>query len=537
MATNNNENKEIEEPDKIGLATFFDFICAVFARIAYCDPPLQIFFLSAIFSDKGGIIPQSLLKKLAKVKNIKELNSDEMVFGLAKNADHFPTRVYNGRKYIDFIEYAKKINILIERTKESPYYHQKTDPNIRIISIADSNYGECFVTGIKYIPNFVFVAYRGTYSLKTAASYVKPESAIPLTIYGDTTMLKGMAKINFEIIHAVTNAMMYISLTFLKKKPIPALTGQSLGGAMATIFVYEYSQKIAKIPNIAKCLSSEAICSNFGTPRVLGKAASEHLCKTIVKGQVLFHRFSNHGDIFTSLPPKGLGFYHPCSNEEKDYRKLVARDCNGLAATDQMFITSDYNTPIDCTNKQADLFTRVRNLNTDITNHGSYLYVSFLNNDSKFGRPFSRTEIGRVHNTNEQFGLIHRDTEMRVVQMFGNGKDGIYKADFVDLVKLREQGDSVLHEDSKDTYSIFNILLRGNHNNNNNNNAIKVKFDKKTKLPILFSKQVADNKLSDVNNPAYINALKSVNGSPRTKKNIKKQFKEKFSKPKTRRMR
>jgi len=387
---------------------------------------------------------------------------------------------------------------------------------------------------------------------------VNPESAIPLTIYGDTTMLKGMAKINFEIIHAVTNAMMYISLTFLKKKssffikPIPVLTGQSLGGAMATIFVYEYSQKIAKIPNVAKCLSSEAICSNFGTPRVLGKAASDHLCKTIVNGQVLFHRFSNHGDIFTSLPPNGLGFYHPCSNKEKDYRKLVARklvarklvarklvarklvarDCNGVAITNKMLITSDYNTPLNCTNKQADIFTRFKNLNTDLTNHGNYLYVSFLNNnDAKFHTPFSRTEIGRVHNTNEQFGLNKRDTEMRVVQMNGNGKDGIYTIIFVDLVKLRQQGDSVLHEDSKDTYSVFNILLHGN-----NGNPVMVRFDKKTKLPVLFSKHVADDKLADVNNPDYINALKSVNGSPRTKKNIRKLLKER-QKQKTKRMR
>jgi hypothetical protein len=307
---------------------------------------------------------------------------------------------------------------------------------------------------------------------------------------------------------------------------------------MATIFVYEYSQKIAKISRVAKCLSSQAICSNFGTPRVLGKAASEHLCKTIVKGQVLFHRFSNHGDIFTSLPPNGLGFYHPCSNNEKDYRKLVARklvarDCNGVAITNKMLITSDYNTPLNCTNNQADIFTRLKNLNTDLTNHGNYLYVSFLNNnDAKFHTPFSRTEIGRVHNTNEQFGLKHKDTEMRMVQMIGNGKDGIYAIIFVDLVKLREKGDSVLHEDSNDTYSVFNILLHGN-----NGNPVMVRFDKKTKLPVLFPKYVADDKLADVNNPDYIKALKSVNGSPpRTKKNIRKRLKER-QKQKTKRMR
>jgi len=523
MAINKETNKETKEPDKIGLATFFDFICAIFARLAYCEVPSQLFFLSAIFSDtdNGGIIPQSMLKKLAKVKHIKELNSDEDVFGLAKNADHYPIRIYEGKKYIDFIEYAKKINILIEQTKESPYYKQKTDPNIRIISIADSNYGECFVTGIKYIPNFVFVAYRGTYSIKTASSYVKPESAIPLTIYGDTTMIKGMAKINFEIIHAVTNAMMYLSLTFLKKKSIPAITGQSLGGALATILVYEYSQKIAKIPNVAKCLSPNAICVNFGSPRVLGKAASEHLCKTIAKGSVLFHRFSNHGDIFTSLPPTHFGFYHPCSNSVKDYRKLVARDCDSAGITKHRLKTTDYNKPIGCTNNQADFFTRFKKLSFDLNEHSSYLYVSFLNNnDAKFHIPFSRTEIGRVHSTNEQFGLKHKDTEMRVVQMIGNGKDGVYMAVFMDLVKLREIGDTVLHEDSKDTYSVFNILLHGT-----NINDIKVHFDKHTRLPILFAKHVPDDRLADVTNPEYINALKRG-----TKKNIRKQLKERKTK-------
>jgi hypothetical protein len=469
------------------------------------------------------------------VKHIKELESDDAVFGLAKNADHFPTRVYNGRKYIDFMEYVEKINILIERTKESPYYHQKTDPNIRIISIADSNYGECFVTGIKYIPNFVFVAYRGTYSIKTAASYVKPSSAIPLTIYGDTAMIKGIAKITFEIIHAITNAMMYISLTFLKKKstffikPIPTITAHSLGGAMSTILVYEYIQKISKIPNVAKCLSSEAICINFGTPRVLGKAASEHLCKMVVNGRVLFHRFSNYGDIITSLAPTGMGFYHPCSshdNKVKDYRKLVARDCNSSTTSKQHFKTSDYNISIDCTNKEPDFFTKLKKSGVNLNEHGSYLYVSFLNSDPKFGKPFSSTEIGRVHNTNEQYGIKHRDTEIRVVQMIGNGRAGIYTVAFADLAKLREQGDTVLHEDSKDTYSVFNILLDGK-----NENEVTAHFDRKSKLPILFSKHVADDNLADVDNSAYINALKMAHGMQlskikKTKKNIKNNLKK-----------
>jgi hypothetical protein len=347
-------------------------------------------------------------------------------------------------------------------------------------------------------------------------------------------MIKGIAKINFEIIHAVTNAMMYLSLTFLKKKPIPTITGHSLGGALATVLVYEYSQKISKIPNVAKCLSSEAICINFGTPRVLGKAASVHLCKMIANGSVLFHRFSNYGDIFTSLPPNGLGFYHPCSNRVKDYRKLVARDCNSAVFANKHIKTSDYNIAINCTNEDPDFFTKFKKSSVNLNEHGSYLYISFLNSNPRFGKPFSSTEIGRVLKTNEHYGLRHRDTETRVVQMIGNGKEGIYTANFADLVRLRERGDTVLHEDSKDTYSVFNILLHDKNENENENN-VTIHFDRKSKLPFLFSKHVADNRLADVNNSEYIDALKMAHGFKikniknnlkGTKKNIKNNLKK-----------
>ena len=123
--------------DLTGLASFFDFLCAVFSRIAYTEDPMPLFLISGVFR----IISKDLLVPLSKISNISLLNQDEdILFNLSSPNNTIPIRTYNGKKYVDFIGYAKQINTLIEDTQKSPDYQQNTDPHIKIFSVADSNY-------------------------------------------------------------------------------------------------------------------------------------------------------------------------------------------------------------------------------------------------------------------------------------------------------------------------------------------------------------------------------------------------------------
>jgi hypothetical protein len=200
--------------DLTGLASFFDFLCAVFSRIAYAEAPMPLFLISGVFR----IIPKELLVPLSNITNISQLNQDEeLLFNLNSPDNKIPVRTFNGKKYVDFIPYAKEINTLIEDTLNSPYYKKETDPNIKVISIADSNYGDVLIIGISYLSNFVFTSFRGTYSTKTAQSYVQMSSLNPVKISEGTKLLKGIAKIEFEMLHGILAANNDIVTQFLKR--------------------------------------------------------------------------------------------------------------------------------------------------------------------------------------------------------------------------------------------------------------------------------------------------------------------------------
>lgn len=468
----------------------------------------------------SGIIPQSLLIPLRNITNISQLNQDEEVlFNLNSSNNTIPTRTYNGKKYVDFIPYAQQINILIEDTLNSPYYNKtdpKTDRNIKVISIADSNYGDVLIIGIKYIPNFVFTSFRGTYSTKTAQSYVQMSSRNPVQISEGTKLLKGIAKIEFEMLHSILAANNDIVTTFLKTtNVIPVFTGHSLGGALATLLDYEYCSIIEKRGAQAfPSLSSKPVCISFGSPRVLSKTTSEIFCGKIIKGLTLFHRYSNDGDPITSLPPPGFGFYHPCSSKNdkaKGYRKFVSRDCKSSTKMSSNLARSEYTKAINCRDVEPSTLTKIMNSSPNMFDHMTYLYISFAKGADivhLFGKSaftVETTEIGRVKNTNPQFNIKSGDTEMRIVQMTGNESIGDYTADFIDLVKLRKKGDTILNEDSMMNNKLFSDLLYSKQD------KVDVSF-KPDGLPIPFSKNTSELNMADYNDSIY-NSKILVDGS------------------------
>jgi len=544
-----NSTKSSSSPSQdgvVGIASFFDFLCAVFSRIAYTEDPMPLFLVSGVLR----IIPQEIITVLATISDTKFKIDDDQLFNLNQNS--FKLREYkdsNGetKKAIDFMSYVKRINSLIEDTANSPDYNKQeteTDANVQIISIADSNYGDVLVIGIKTLPNLIFCSFRGTYSLKTAASYSRPDSIIPVQIdkTGQTKLLLGIGKIVFEISHTIIDAMEYISKNFLLvgegQKPIPVFTGHSLGGAMGTIMCFAYCKKIRERETV---LNKKSICISFGSPRALDKKSSEELCGYVVSGEIIFHRFSNHGDPVTSLPPPGFGFFHPCSSDEdkkKGNRKLVSRDCD--SSTPMMSLPkSDYTISINCSDKSS--FTIPK-----ITDHMTYLYVSFVKAADVAhlfvgsALTFETTEIARVPETNVQEGVKAGDTELRIDTMTGNGSSGTYKVSVVDLVNLREKIGK-LQEDIRDSITLFDFLetIQGNYELKFGEDGLPDKIPKKA-----YDSELADaiqkyrlletspetKDMSYINNPAQGGSYKRKN---KTRKNKKAKKTRKGKKAKT----
>lgn len=497
--------------DLTGLASFFDFLCAVFSRISYTEAPMPLFLLSGVFR----IIPKELLDALNQITNISELNGDEVLLQKLNNNNTIPLRTYNGKKYIDFIPYAEKINNLIEDTLKSPYYKKETDSNIKVISIADSNYGDVLIIGIKYLSNFVFTSFRGTYSTKTAQSYIQLSSLNPVEISEGKKVLKGIAKIEFEILHAILAANNDIVTTFLQSKNvIPVFTGHSLGGALATLLDYEYCSIIEKKgEQIFSPLSGMPVCISFGAPRLLSKTTSEKLCSKIVSNKTLFHRYSNDGDPVTALPPPNMGFYHPCSSKNDKNagnRKLVSRDCKSSSRVSSNLARSDYTKAINCRDVEPSIYTKTINAGPNIFDHMTYLYISFakaadvVHLFGKSALTINTTEIGRVKQSNAQFNITSGDTEMRIVQMTGTTDGpGYYTVDFIDLAKVRKKGDNILNEDSFMTKEMFSDLLYSKQD------KVDVSF-KPDGLPVSFNKSVPDEELEDEEDRKYIEDLKSL---------------------------
>lgn len=509
MGLFSNSTKSSSSPSQdgvVGIASFFDFLCAVFSRIAYTEDPMPLFLVSGVLR----IIPQEIITVLATISDTKFKIDDDQLFNLNQNS--FKLREYkdsNGetKKAIDFMSYVKRINSLIEDTAKSPDYNkQETDANVQIISIADSNYGDVLVIGIKTLPNLIFCSFRGTYSLKTAASYSRPDSISPVLIdKTGTKLLLGIGKIVFEISHTIIDAMEYISKNFLLvgegQKPIPVFTGHSLGGAMGTIMCFAYCEKIRERETV---LNKKSICISFGSPRALGEQSSNTLCGYVVSGEIIFHRFSNHGDPVTSLPPPGLGFFHPCSSSEDKKtgnRKLVSRDCKS-STTMRPLPISDYTISINCSDKT--IFTIPK-----ITDHMTYLYVSFVKAADVAhlfvgsALTFETTEIARVPETNVQEGVKAGDTELRIDTMTGNGSYGTYKVSFEDLVNLREKIGK-LPEDIRDSITLFGFLesIQGNY---------ELKFGEDG-LPDKIPKKAYDSELADA-----IQKYRLLETSPETK--------------------
>ena len=518
-------NSSNSESDFIGVSCFFDFLCAVFSRIAYEETPRPLYLLSQIFS---SIIPEELIIALSKITNISELNDDTALLTNLGPNNKIKIRKYNGQNYVNFIEYAEKINILIEGYQRYGCYTFPTSTNIILEAIATSNYGNVLIIGVKTMPNFVFTAFRGTYSGKTAASYTRPSSLFPVQISPNTKILWGIGKILFEMLYTILEANKYIAQQLLQannnpnvKSVIPVFTGHSLGGGMATILDYEYCKEGPKIIVPVPVLAEVPICITFGSPRVLSKTTSENLCKRIIGNKTLFRRYSNDGDPVTALPP--VNYYHPCSSKNdkaSGYRKIVARDCKSSTLTTKSIanlMPSDYVTDkitsdlphayseskkaIKCRDTEASIATKLSNSAPNMFDHMTYLYVSFARaatiTDLVASSTIGSHEVSRVKKDFPYLNLTKGDTIMTITHMVGDDGEGKYTSSAIDLVKIRKPlGNTKLLIDGYMDTGLFELTKNGsfyvqNVNVAGKNKAIKGKLTDPKYLESLKKNSIA----------------------------------------------
>jgi hypothetical protein len=519
--------------DSIGNANFFDFLCAVFSRIAYTEAPLSLFLITGVCN----IITQNVLEKF-NVENPDDVYDEDKIFNLSGNNPYqLPTRNYNGKMYVDFSKYAERINALIEDTINSKDYTTTTNQNITIIDIADSNYGDTIVIKINFM-KFIFVVYRGTYSSKTASSYASITSIVPMKI-GGFNLLKGIAKIELETSYTVTDAIIYLASTPFSQSPsvggadpsaseVPKIlpkvvfSGHSLGGGLATTATLVFTEDgyflkpttqtdVTKQNSLYPLIHYSPMCITFGSPRVLGYNAAIEICDWItnpdVESKIIFHRYSNNGDPVTALPPKGptnsTSFFHPCSTD-KIKRQMVARDCKS-AMIARPIPKVNYDSKINCTNDPSSmgyLTTITSKASANPLDHVEYLFISFIKaadvlHLAKSAVTITTTEISRVTTTNN--GVSKGDTEIRIIKMSGNNETGKYYDIFADLKNIEDQQKM----DVYDTSRVFTDLLKLNDVNDESN--INVTFTDKTnnnketiKIPNSFPKKADDNSLIDL---------------------------------------
>ena len=429
--------------DVYGNINFITFLSTIYARLAYCTDHKFLRYYQEIF---GPIISEEILTAInnqVKTNGVKSIMNDKQMFGLTSGKDKFGLKTYTSdtklehttsietkqsggndasgdeQVHLQFLPLAKKINIALGEqriSKDDANCHFdlkecKPDPNLIFIQIANSNYGGIYVFGDKRMPNLITVAFRGTYSVKSAGSYTKLSSLTPGIIGKEAHIpekyLTGIFKLISENIHSILYAMTYVSNQLGKEEKQILTTGHSLGGGLTTIFAYLWVTHITSNEKYRKgdyaLLNPNICCVSIASPRVLSKELANLFCcltddigtelndeckkmveqinksrkdnnQITIVGRITYIRNTMFRDPVTGLPVKG-NYYHPCSDKDTTgakTRKAVTSDCyvqiKNSASTrcwtqkkkalfrkpvpDKLAITMDYNMPLDCVDTQ-----------------------------------------------------------------------------------------------------------------------------------------------------------------------------------------
>lgn len=344
-----------------------NFICfygSVLARLSYFDDTKFAHLYANIF---GHVIPVNVLKC---INDSPDIMNDKLTF---------PEVVLGASDYVDFnaLNMPQRINNIIGESgvvvPENISAGYGVPGYLKYISLAWSRYGEVYVIADTRMPDCIWVLFRGTYSNKTAASYTKVSSIIPLSACkpGEKFLL-GIFEITVECIHMIIEAMNYLADKFLNQDAKVYVCGHSLGGAMATIFTYLWQnlekQRRTRFHKTVCCLS-------YGAPRCFNSDVSDRFCAYIKKGSILFKRIVTRGDPVPALPSKyipGAPYAHPCSTKE-NLLPLITLNCGDTTNYKAFSLQPKYNNDLGCKTKKQSGYLAVNPVA-----HGNYLNILYL---------------------------------------------------------------------------------------------------------------------------------------------------------------
>jgi hypothetical protein len=329
------------------------------------DIPL-ISYISSILSRLSYMNNTNFLHYYDEIFKVKELRDQLHKIKEVDDKDIFDPIVNN----IDIIN--KKINTI---TKKHLIHKSDDSSNVKYISISTSNYSSVYIVADK-LTNTIFIAFRGTYSLKSALAYFKLTSIEPYKICKNNPggLILGIFKIVGEIFYTIKESIHFLSSTFLKTKNYKLVsTGHSLGGGCSQIFSYFLVKQNPKI---------KITCVTFGGPRVFNKYLVDKFNNYIERNIIMFKRYVTNGDPITLLPltrKKGNdSYYHP--DEENDKMDYTAIVCRNVKKTQKAL---------------CNLRNKSKKQKPDLKFHGTYLGVSY----SGAGEDILKTtkEIVRSH--------------------------------------------------------------------------------------------------------------------------------------------
>ena len=162
-----------------------------------------ITYLSCIMSRLAYFNNDQFLNKYVEIFNISELSGQ---FKKLKNLNFSKTDIF-GLKTDNLLEISKQINKI--------NYTHKTDSNlsssdIKYIIISTSNYSSVYLVADKRT-NIIFIAFRGTSSIKSMLSYAKLTSFLQFITCNKKTSkngyMLGIFKIVGEIFYTISEGI------------------------------------------------------------------------------------------------------------------------------------------------------------------------------------------------------------------------------------------------------------------------------------------------------------------------------------------
>jgi hypothetical protein len=305
------------------------YISSILSRLSYMNNTNFLHYYDEIFK-----IPE-LRTQLHKIKEV----SDENIFEPITNN-------------IDIIN--KKLNTITKK-----HLIQKSDDssNVKYVSISTSNYSSVYIIADK-LTNTIFIAFRGTYSIKSAISYFKFTSIVPYQICKKSPdgLLLGIFKIVGEVFYTIKESIHFLSSTFLKSKNYKLVsTGHSLGGGCSQIFSYYLVKQNPKI---------KITCVTFGGPRVFNKHVIDKFNKYIENSVIMFRRYVTNGDPIALLPfttnSGDDSYYHP--DDKNDKLDYTAISCKNIKSTQKVV---------------CNIRNKTKKKTPNMKFHGMYLGVSY----------------------------------------------------------------------------------------------------------------------------------------------------------------